>query len=69
MAGENLDLPIVGKILKDCGAFFIKREWGNNTLYKTIMEEYIATLLAEGSEFPKRQVRVMSNDTYHCGSQ
>ncbi|KAI7850552.1 putative acyltransferase [Circinella umbellata] len=51
VAGENLDLPIVGRLLKSCGAFFIKREWGGNPLYKTIMEEYITTLLSEGMNF------------------
>ncbi|KAI7887357.1 putative acyltransferase [Lichtheimia hyalospora FSU 10163] len=48
VAGENLDLPLLGPFLKSCGAFFIKREWGGNGLYKTIMEEYITTLLLEG---------------------
>lgn len=51
VAGENLDLPILGPFLKSCGAFFIKREWGGNGLYKTIMEEYITTLLLEGSMY------------------
>ncbi|KAI9310810.1 hypothetical protein BX666DRAFT_2032528 [Dichotomocladium elegans] len=51
VAGENLDMPIVGPFLKSCGAFFIKREWGNNPMYKAIMEEYITTLLSEGMNF------------------
>ena len=49
VAGENLDMPVVGNFLKSCGAFFIKREWGANPLYKSVMEEYITTLLSEGS--------------------
>ncbi|KAG0168208.1 hypothetical protein DFQ30_005079 [Apophysomyces sp. BC1015] len=48
VAGDNLDLPIVGKVLRSCGAFFIRREWGDDMLYKTLMEEYIAVLLSEG---------------------
>ncbi|ORZ18841.1 acyltransferase-domain-containing protein [Absidia repens] len=47
-AGQNLDMPIVGNILRNAGAFFIRREWGDDLLYKTIMEEYLATLLSEG---------------------
>lgn len=48
IAGDNLDLPLIGKILKSSGAVYIRREWGNDVMYKTILEEYIATLLAEG---------------------
>lgn len=43
-------MPIVGKLLKACGAVYIRREWGNDELYKTILEEYIVTLLNEGSK-------------------
>jgi glycerol-3-phosphate O-acyltransferase len=43
-------MPILGKILKSSGAVFIRREWGNDELYKTILEEYISTILAEGSK-------------------
>jgi glycerol-3-phosphate O-acyltransferase len=51
IAGDNLDMPVVGKLLKNAGAVYIRREWGGDKLYKTILEEYIATLLAEGSKF------------------
>ncbi|KAI8371392.1 uncharacterized protein BYT42DRAFT_622292 [Radiomyces spectabilis] len=51
VAGDNLNLPIVGKILKGCGAFYIRREWGDDVLYKTILEEYVATLLSQGMNF------------------
>ncbi|KAI8643609.1 hypothetical protein BD408DRAFT_414566 [Parasitella parasitica] len=51
VAGDNLDMPIVGKILKSCGAIFIRREWGNDELYKTVLEEYMATLLSQGMNF------------------
>jgi glycerol-3-phosphate O-acyltransferase len=50
IAGDNLDMPVVGKLLKNAGAVYIRREWGGDKLYKTILEEYIATLLAEGSK-------------------
>jgi glycerol-3-phosphate O-acyltransferase len=48
VAGDNLDMPIVGTLLRGSGAFFIRREWGDDLLYKTIVEEYIAILLAGG---------------------
>ncbi|KAL9553935.1 hypothetical protein MBANPS3_003051 [Mucor bainieri] len=51
VAGDNLDMPVVGKLLKSSGAVFIRREWGNDELYKTVLEEYMATLLAEGMNF------------------
>lgn len=46
-------MPVVGKLLKSSGAIFIRREWGNDELYKTVLEEYMATLLAEGSKYNK----------------
>ncbi|RCH90268.1 hypothetical protein CU098_003351 [Rhizopus stolonifer] len=51
VAGDNLDMPVVGKLLKSSGAVYIRREWGNDELYKTILEEYMATLLSEGMNF------------------
>ncbi|KAI7862007.1 putative acyltransferase [Spinellus fusiger] len=48
VAGNNLDMPFVGGLLKRCGAFFIRREWGDDVLYKTVLEEYIAVLLSRG---------------------
>ncbi|KAI8075673.1 glycerol-3-phosphate acyltransferase [Thamnidium elegans] len=51
VAGDNLDMPVLGKLLKSSGAVFIRREWGNDELYKTILEEYISTILAEGMNF------------------
>jgi glycerol-3-phosphate O-acyltransferase len=40
-AGDNLNMPIVGTLLKMSGAFFIRRVWGDDLLYNTIMREYI----------------------------
>lgn len=50
VAGDNLDMPVVGRLLKSAGAVYIRREWGGDELYKTVLEEYMATLLSEGSE-------------------
>ncbi|KAI9334276.1 putative acyltransferase [Obelidium mucronatum] len=47
-AGENLNMPAVGHLLKHCGAFFIRRVWGDDPLYGAIMKEYIEVLLCRG---------------------
>ncbi|RKO99400.1 hypothetical protein CXG81DRAFT_14564, partial [Caulochytrium protostelioides] len=47
-AGDNLNMPIVGYLLKHAGAFFIKRQWGDDPLYHTTMALYIRTLLQRG---------------------
>lgn len=47
-AGENLNLPVIGNLLKACGAFFIRRSWGNDLLYTSVMREYIEILLERG---------------------
>lgn len=47
-AGDNLNMPFVGWILRHNGAFFIRREWGGDRLYISIMKEYIDYLLTKG---------------------
>lgn len=47
-AGDNLDMPIVGKALKGAGAFFIRRSWADDQLYTTIVQEYVQELLEGG---------------------
>ncbi|MEM1009161.1 MAG: 1-acyl-sn-glycerol-3-phosphate acyltransferase, partial [Myxococcota bacterium] len=46
-AGDNLLLPIIGWIFRSSGAFFIRRSFGNDRLYRTVFREYIALLLRE----------------------
>ncbi|KAH8913491.1 acyltransferase-domain-containing protein, partial [Atractiella rhizophila] len=48
VAGDNLNLPVVGKVLKNCGAMFIRRSFGEDTLYSTIVQEYVELLLEQG---------------------
>ncbi|GAA5971080.1 hypothetical protein JCM11641_004135 [Rhodosporidiobolus odoratus] len=48
VAGENLNMPIIGPMLAKCGAFFIRRTFGNDPLYSTIVQEYIEQLLENG---------------------
>ncbi|KAI9017525.1 acyltransferase-domain-containing protein [Gaertneriomyces semiglobifer] len=47
-AGDNLNLPGVGYMLKHGGAFFIRRQWGDDALYTTLMREYVELLLNRG---------------------
>ncbi|KAF9925662.1 hypothetical protein FBU30_004613 [Linnemannia zychae] len=47
-AGDNLDMPIVGKALKGAGAFFIRRSWADDHLYTGIVQEYVQELLEGG---------------------
>src|SRR5262249_10339652 len=47
-AGLNLDLPIVGSILRRGGAFFIRRTFHGNALYTAVFRSYFRTILARG---------------------
>lgn len=51
IAGENMDIPVLGPLLKAVGAVYIRREWGNDVMYKTVLEEYISVLLSRGSKW------------------
>ncbi|GAA5851497.1 hypothetical protein JCM8547_001112 [Rhodosporidiobolus lusitaniae] len=48
VAGENLNLPVVGPALQKCGAFFIRRSFGDDPLYSTVVKEYVEGLLEAG---------------------
>ncbi|WP_299876796.1 glycerol-3-phosphate 1-O-acyltransferase PlsB [uncultured Cocleimonas sp.] len=47
-AGKNLNMPVIGSILRGGGAFFIRRSFKGNELYSTVMFEYVAELIAKG---------------------
>lgn len=47
-AGINLNLPIVGSILRRGGAFFMRRSFKGNPLYSTVFSEYIHTIFKKG---------------------
>lgn len=47
-AGKNLNLPIIGFILRSAGAFFIRRTFKGNELYSVMLFEYVAKLLSMG---------------------
>jgi len=48
VAGINLDLPVIGGLLRRGGAFFIRRSIRGSALYSTVLTEYVAQLVAGG---------------------
>lgn len=47
-AGINLNMPVVGPILRRGGAFFLRRSFKGNRLYATVFDAYLNQLLARG---------------------
>jgi len=47
-AGTNLMFWPLGHIFRKGGAFFIRRTFGGNVVYRQVMEAYIRTMLREG---------------------
>ncbi|MCD3091930.1 1-acyl-sn-glycerol-3-phosphate acyltransferase, partial [Salmonella enterica] len=39
-AGENLNIPVLGQILRNGGAFFMRRSFKGNPLYSAVFREY-----------------------------
>ncbi len=48
VAGINLNLPVVGTLLRKGGAFFIRRSIRGNALYSAVLSEYVAQLVGGG---------------------
>ena len=48
-AGNNLNIPIVGGILRGAGAVFMRRTFMNNSLYSTVFFEHIRALMTRGN--------------------
>lgn len=47
-AGVNLNLPLIGPILRRGGAFFLRRSFKGDPLYATVFREYLSQLFARG---------------------
>ena len=47
-AGINLNMPVVGTILRKGGAFFMRRTFRGNPLYSNVFHEYMHTLSTRG---------------------
>ncbi|KAI4246773.1 MAG: hypothetical protein L6R40_001802 [Gallowayella cf. fulva] len=48
VAGDNLKIPVLGYFLQHAGAMWIRRSFGNDALYTTLVQSYIDTLLQNG---------------------
>ncbi len=47
-AGINLNMPLVGPLLRRAGAFFIRRSFKGNPLYSAVFNEYLHNLFTKG---------------------
>lgn len=47
-AGDNLNAPILGPILRRGGAFFLRRSFGGDPLYTGVFREYVYSILTRG---------------------
>ncbi|KFF48518.1 glycerol-3-phosphate acyltransferase [Gammaproteobacteria bacterium MFB021] len=47
-AGRNLDMPLIGPLLRRGGAFFMRRSFKDNRLYAAVFNEYLHRLIARG---------------------
>jgi len=47
-AGKNLNLPVVGPLLRRAGAFFMRRTLKGDPLYKAVFDEYLHQMFIKG---------------------
>lgn len=47
-AGINLNMPVIGALLRRGGAFFMRRTFKGNPLYTAVFNEYLHTLFTKG---------------------
>ncbi|WP_069383361.1 glycerol-3-phosphate 1-O-acyltransferase PlsB [Halomonas caseinilytica] len=47
-AGRNLDMPLIGPLLRRGGAFFMRRSFRGKALYSAVFKEYLHRLLNRG---------------------
>jgi len=47
-AGINLNMPLIGGLLRRGGAFFMRRTFKGNPLYSAVFNEYLHTLFSKG---------------------
>ena len=45
VSGENLNIPVIGRILRKGGAFFIRRSFYEDPLYAAVFHEYCVQML------------------------
>ncbi len=47
-AGKNLNMPVIGPVLRRAGAFFMRRSFSGDQLYKAVFDEYMHLMLSKG---------------------
>ncbi len=47
-AGKNLNLPLVGPLLRRAGAFFMRRSFQGDALYRVVFDEYLHQMFTRG---------------------
>ncbi|MFT3848922.1 MAG: glycerol-3-phosphate 1-O-acyltransferase PlsB [Propionivibrio sp.] len=47
-AGANLNLPLIGRLLRHSGAFFLRRSFKGEPLYAAVFHEYLHLILTRG---------------------
>lgn len=47
-AGRNLNLPVIGPILRRAGAFYMRRSFQGDALYKEVFDEYLHQMFIKG---------------------
>jgi len=48
-AGVNLNLPLVGRLVRKGGGFFLRRSFRSQKLYAAVFNEYFSRILAKGT--------------------
>ena len=47
-AGDNLNMPVVGRFLRGGGAFFMRRSFREDPLYAAVFSEYVYQMARRG---------------------
>ncbi len=47
-AGRNLNLPVIGGLLRRAGAFYMRRSFQGDPLYKEVFDEYLHQMFTKG---------------------
>ncbi len=47
-AGVNLNMPVIGRLLRKGGAFFVRRTFKGDALYAVVFKKYLGVLIARG---------------------
>ncbi len=51
-AGINLNLPLVGPMLRKCGAFFMRRSFRGSACISAVFTRYLGAIMARGHPIP-----------------